>query len=185
MGSTYRLAYRRFVDIHRELNVTNVRWVWHSAIHPTYQDHSVTAWYPGDEYVDLFGASIFTAFYPDDHPYKKFFWQSIDNLTTFADLGVAQGKPLAIMESTARSFHMTDDTAQLAWDVWFRPLFAFIEQHDVRLLAYINCHWDVQAMWKGNTWGDTRLQGNEFLTTRWKEEMSKPRWHPKLQPLKT
>jgi len=81
-----------------------------------------------------------------------------------------------IVESTARGYKMSDAKAYGAWKSWFQPVFTFIEQNDVRVFAYINCNWDVQPMWSGDTWGDTRLQSNQVLTDLWITEMDKARW---------
>jgi beta-mannanase len=174
---TYKLAYVRIVDLFRAADVTNVLWVWHSAVFlPIYEGRQRMEWYPGDDYVDLFGASVFTAMYDDEHRYKGHTRQEMHDLHEWAGMATARHKPLAIVESTARSYKMADEEAADAWTSWFQPVFKFIEEYDVRIFAYINCDWDAQPMWSGDDWGDTRLQTNQDLAGRWNEEMDKPRW---------
>src|SRR5260370_26217018 len=56
----YVTAWRRIVDIFRGkkvgeesiVPVTNVAFVWHSAVWKTFHNHPISAWYPGDKYVD-------------------------------------------------------------------------------------------------------------------------------------
>ncbi|CAK0862098.1 unnamed protein product [Prorocentrum cordatum] len=179
--TAYRLAYRRFVDLFRGDNVTNVLWVWHSAVcRQNYGGHDRMAWYPGDGYVDLFGASVFTAPYPHGHPYKSHTPQNLQDVKDWYDVAAAKDKPLAIVESTARGYDMALMESASAWKSWFQPMLEFIEQNDVRLFAYINCDWDIQPMWKGGSWGDTRLQANTILSQLWTDEMGNARWHDAL-----
>lgn len=180
---TFRFAYQRFVDIFRNANVVNVLWVWHSAAFlPTYKGHDWMEWYPGDEYVDLFGASIFTGLYPEGHPYRGNFPQEMEMIEEWANVAAHRRKPLVIVESTPRGYNI-EVNGSSAWESWFQPMFEFIEKHDVRLFAYINCNWDVQAMWDGQGWGDTRLQANDLLAASWTEEMSNDRWSNVFLPL--
>ena len=58
------------------------------------------------------------------------------------------------------------------WDAWFAPVFELMEHNSdvIYALAYINCHWDAQAMWgppyDNGYWGDTRLQVNPLVAER-------------------
>lgn len=58
---------------------------------------------------------------------------------------------------------MTDSDSAAAtrdtWTRWFVPVLAFIQQHDVRVWAYIDCAWDSLSMYAGQRWGDSRLEG--------------------------
>jgi len=181
---TYKSAYQHFVDLFRAAYVANVLWVWHSALNlPTYQGHDRMEWYPGDGYVDLFGVSVFTALYADGHPYKEDNASTMEDLKSWTRVAAARRKPLAIVESTARSYNMSDLGASGAWGSWFQPMFEFLGQNDIRLFAYINCNWDIQPMWSGGNWGDTRLQANEFLAASWTNEMNKTRWKGVFLPI--
>jgi hypothetical protein len=46
----------------------------------------------------------------------------------------------------------------------------------LQLGIYINANWDAQRMWKGQGWGDCRLQSNGSITARWRQEMSSERY---------
>ena len=59
----YVRAYRRIVDIMRAEGVQNVAYVWHSYASEPYQGHPLSAWYPGDEYVDWVAVSLFGHLY--------------------------------------------------------------------------------------------------------------------------
>ena len=59
----YVKAYRRIVDIIRSEGADNVAFVWHSYAAPTFKDYPLSAWYPGDDYVDWVGISLFGHMY--------------------------------------------------------------------------------------------------------------------------
>lgn len=61
------------------------------------------------------------------------------------------------------------------WGGWFTPLLGFMRTHDVRLLAYIDCDWDRQPMWKGGGWGDTRIEAEPRHRRLWRNRvLSRP-----------
>ena len=49
----------------RAEGVNNVAFVWHSYIFASYNGFPISAWYPGDEYVDWVGVSLFGLLYQD------------------------------------------------------------------------------------------------------------------------
>ena len=57
----YIAAYRHIVDRMRADGVDNVAFVWHSYAAPPYGGHPISAWYPGDDYVDWVGISVFSS----------------------------------------------------------------------------------------------------------------------------
>src|SRR5210317_909125 len=70
-SDSYIAAWRRIVDGLREAGVSNVEYVWQSAAFPLdilndggYTD--IRQWYPGDDYVDWLGFSLFLT--PDEGP---------------------------------------------------------------------------------------------------------------------
>ena len=58
------------------------------------------------------------------------------------------------------------------WDIWFKPLLAWIEFNDIEAWCYINCDWDAQPMWQKNHapgayWGDTRIESKGGKAIYW------------------
>jgi len=199
-------VYRRIVDVIREEGVTNVEYVWQAAAFPLdvladggYTDYR--EWYPGDDYVDWMGVSLFigldevpaveTAFVP---PTARVL---IGRMLEFAR---EKGKPVMIAEAAPQGFDLANGTnANITpmldgkpgegrvdrspgeiWDAWFAPVFELMEDNRdvIRALAYINCNWDAQAMWgppyNSGYWGDTRLEVNPYLARRFSEAIE--RW---------
>ena len=46
----------------------------------------------------------------------------------------------------------------------------------MKMFSYINANWDVQPLWAGQGWGDTRVQTNAYVLERWRAELAKPRF---------
>ncbi len=93
----YRDVFRRVVDIFNYEGVTNVTWVFHVDSQPQPQEawNSMAAYYPGDQYVDWLGLSVFGAQFPWQY------WDSFANVLEHSYLefaALSQTKPLAISE---------------------------------------------------------------------------------------
>lgn len=176
-------AYRRFVDLFRDRGATNVFFVWHTAAMKRYRDHSWDEWYPGDEYVDVFGMSVFSQVYQEGNPHKPGTeagdYGVASTLDDFASMAQSHGKPLMICESTPKGYRVGED-GLAAWDSFYQPLLDVVERLDVRVLAYISDDWDAQPMWRDHAmrWGDSRPWTHPEVRERWEKEMSKPRWAP-------
>jgi hypothetical protein len=202
----YKTVFRRIVDVLREEGVENVEYVWQAAAFPLdvlmdggYTDYR--EWYPGDDYVDWMGVSLFlgldevptveTAFVP---PTVRVL---IERMLDFAR---EKGRPVMIAEASPQGYDLANNTnrnitpildgpsgegrvelePEEIWNAWFGPVFEFMEEHRdvIRALAYINANWDAQAMWgppyNSGYWGDTRLEANPYVAERFNESIE--RW---------
>ncbi|MBF0485591.1 MAG: hypothetical protein HQL16_03645 [Candidatus Omnitrophica bacterium] len=148
----YQNAYRYIVDRLRAEGVKNVNYVWHSAVmvdNPgKYMD-----WYPGDDYVDWFGISLFSP-------------QQIRTAEKFILLAKDHQKPVMIAESTPAGAY----TVRGRLD-WFKHYFDFIEQNDIRVVCYINSDWDKFPLFKSLKWGDSRIQKDQQIRELWLKEI--------------
>lgn len=194
----YVAAWRRIVDGLRAAGVANVEFVWQSAAFPLdiLQDGGYTdirRWYPGDDYVDWLGVSMFVGL--DEKPSLPTAFDpptARELLGHVLQLARERGKPVFVAEAapqghdlargTRRNTSLGWDgnpgdnpvnvTADEAWREWYAPLFDWLHENRdvVRALAYINCHWDTQDMWdapyESGYWGDTRLQASPALAER-------------------
>jgi hypothetical protein len=179
----YRLAFRRIVSIFRGRRIgrqrihqiQNVAFVWHSAAWKTYGNHPLSAWYPGDRYVDWIGVSWFGLGGDEAN--------TISENARAAVLFFARrhGKPLMIAESTPRKYFPPEQAE--SWVRWYSPIFRWIVENDIKGFSYINQNWEVQQMW-GNPdcksemdWGESRVQvqGSAVLTP-WRKEITSPRF---------
>jgi len=155
--------------------VDNVALVWHSAAYLTYGERPFTDWWPGDEYVDWVGISLFA--WKNESDNKANLAQA-EKIAAFAK---AHGKPLMIAESAPKQYYPA--TSDKAWDGWYAPMFAWIAAHNVKAFSYINQDWNAQPMWSnvacggGGDWGDTRVQapGSRVLD-RWQLTVTSERF---------
>ena len=183
----YRIAFRYIVAYFRKENVINVAFVWHAAGFQPKDSLSYDAWFPGADVVDWCGVSLFQ---------QPYYCGTQSNCTSmyyadkFANYCSERRLPLMIAESTpfggitdaspssqtSTSSNSTPVTATEnragyvgdTWEIWFEPVLAYIDRHDVRMWSYINCNWDIQPMWRtqhapGIYWGDTRIEGKEYV----------------------
>ncbi len=96
----YRDAYRHIIELFSKLGVRNVTWVFHIDSAPAprvWWNHSFY-YYPGDEYIDWIGVSVFGAQLPT-HRWSRFsqklnqIWNEIEE--------VSSDKPIVISEFAA------------------------------------------------------------------------------------
>lgn len=154
--AAYISAYRYIVDRLRSQGVQNVLYVWHS--YAGFVQGSRERWYPGDDYVDWVGLSFFEA-------YNR---GNMDNIVRIAR---THNKPLMIAEATPLG-HNVKDGAKV-WRLWYQKLFDFISARDVRILCYINWDWEKFPMFKGQGWGNGRVEENRFIKRQWLEHVAK------------
>jgi hypothetical protein len=183
----YRQAFRRIVERWRKTNVSNFSAVWQScAYDPATTEAGLGEYYPGDAFVDWVGLSYFSA---EKRPAQ-------DSVLAFAR---THGKPVMICEAAPQGYQIdelsrapvtgpptrkTGLSAEALWQEWYAPFFEWIHRHgdQIRAVAYINADWDNQKMWgpesgyRQGYWGDSRVEGNEFIRTRWLEETGTGFW---------
>jgi hypothetical protein len=53
------------------------------------------------------------------------------------------------------------------WKLWFQPTLDLIEEYDIGMWSFIDCDWNVQPMWKGVGFGDTRLVVSGQVMDQW------------------
>ena len=139
----------------------NVHTVWHSwSFEVSEMGDSIEDWWPGSDFVDWCGVSIFQQGFLDSPLGDLSFAEAM------ADFCREQNLPLMIAESTPFGLGDTEP-AETIWDRWFKNVRKFIRHYDVQLWCYINVDWDLQRMWRGEGWGNTRIQDYPDLQERW------------------
>jgi len=168
----YLASWRRIHSIFGEMKVNNVAFVWQSKGNGSGQD-ILEEWYPGDNLVDWCGYSYFNN--PDQE------------MLTFAR---RHKKPVFIAEATPilfdrNQFHDTfltkPEQAKQAWEEWFVPFIKTLNENKdvIKAFSYINVDWSVQPMWINNPLFkhvDSRIQESKFISKKWEEEITKPRY---------
>jgi hypothetical protein len=95
----YRDAYRHIINLFRAQGVNNITWVFHVDAHASPKEgwNSMAGYYPGDDYIDWLGVSVYGPQEPSD-PYQTF-KDSFDSDNGYEELTkVSTTKPIAILE---------------------------------------------------------------------------------------
>jgi hypothetical protein len=136
----YRNAYRHIIDIFRVENVKHITWFFHPDIHsiPDENWNQAKYYYPGDEYIDWLGVSI----YGSQHPGADY-WETFNEI--LADryqsiLDISQNKPIALLE-----FGVTDNHPSGKKDAWLEDAFETILDNpylDFQAISYWHESWE-------------------------------------------
>ena len=153
----FRKAFQRIVSALQDANLTNFATVYASSSGATPQQFE--QYDPGPEYYDWVGYS---------------WWGGERDGRAALDFARKVGKPIFIAEATPRGHFFDREDPQQVWDTWFQQFFTHIEENKdvVRAVSYINANWEGQDMWKGEKWGQTRLETAPLLKSKWLEKMA-------------
>jgi PASTA domain-containing protein/glycosyl hydrolase family 26 len=121
-------AWRRVVDIFRQVGAANVSFAWIPVVYPPYPagwvDPNIAAYYPGDSYVDWAGADT-GDFAPPD-------W--LDSTYAFAS---SHAKPFFLAEFGVR--HPSSTLTPAQGQAWLGSMFDYIESHPgIKAINYFN-----------------------------------------------
>jgi hypothetical protein len=161
----YVTAYRKIVDLMRLEGADNVAFVWQSYAAPTYKGYPLSSWYPGDDYVDWVGISLF------EHMYSVELNKEADDVFEFAR---QHYKPVMIAEASPVQGISGDNTD--AWDTWFTNFLSLTYRKNVKAISYINANWSRYPGFASLKWKDARLQNNQLLAGAWFKETGKARY---------
>jgi endo-1,3-beta-xylanase len=181
----YVSAYKRIFEGIRDAGAEQVSFVWQSAAlcNPRFMNQPLSAWYPGDDLVDWVGLSYFRP--------EACNFQVVNEVVDFAR---GKGKKVFIAEATPQGYDLAEETFSYdgqqraarsgaeIWNQWFSPFFRFIDDNDdvISAVSYINADWDTQGLWAppypSGYWGDTRVQANAEVLSRFQNELARPEW---------
>lgn len=153
----YKKAYIYIVNYLRSKKLSNVAFVWHSYT-AAIQPHPWKEYYPGNAYVDWFGASLFST---GNIPYA----------TKLHLMAKAHKKPFMIAEASPSGMYTKHGKKD-----WFRHIFRFIEENNIEAFSYINSNWDAMPMFKSLKWGDARIENDSVIQELWLREISQQRY---------
>lgn len=116
----FRDAYRHIVSIFRRAGANNVTWVFHVAARywPLDEWNSIRHYYPGDEWVDWIGVSVYGRLRPG----KTYSFTSIMDAVYPKLLSVSSTKPFAVLELGISENKGVEDKAS-----WIRSAYASLE----------------------------------------------------------
>lgn len=155
----YKQAFRYVVDFLRKEGVRNAAYVWHSYCWTQQSQQHWMDWYPGDDYVDWFGASMFST--PDQ------LWV----VSAFVALAREHHKPFMICESTPWGMY----TSRAKID-FLNHVFKLIKDQHIEAFCYIDSNWDPMPMYKGQHIGDARIEEDPVIKDLWLKEIDQDRY---------
>jgi hypothetical protein len=193
----YQQAFRKMVkSCETQLHQCHekIAFCWHSWAAPKVAP--LQDFYPGNQFVDWIGISIFQQLYPwaninnnnnnaEDYG-NDFAGGTRDQIQEVLDFAQRHNKPIMIAESTpfggmngqapiTTSGGSTNSniswTENDVWELWYQPTLDLIEDYDIGMWSYINCDWDSQPMWDGVGFGDTRLSSSRDVMERWQNQV--------------
>ncbi|BAO45311.1 hypothetical protein TBH_C2401 [Thiolapillus brandeum] len=139
----FRDAYRHIIDLFRAEQADNITWLFHVTM---YMDEPADVWnqprfyYPGDDYIDWIGVSLYGALHPGED-----YWDSFTEILTAGNAyrkiqAISSRKPLAILEMGVTDHHPRGNKAE-----WLRDAFARIRSNPYlkfRAVTYWHENWD-------------------------------------------
>lgn len=162
----YVKAYKHIVDLMRSEGINNVAYVWHSYASEPYKNYALSEWYPGDDYVDWVGISIFA------HSYAKTGLNAAGDAVL--DFAKQHKKPVMIAE-TNPVFGIDKNNAKV-WDDWFVNFFSMVYNKNIKAICFINEDWTRINIEGLSKWKDARLYNNEQISKAWFRETNKDRY---------
>ena len=161
----YVRAYRHIVDLMRQEGVTNVAFVWHSYLFTPYKNFPVESWYPGDDYVDWVGISLFGLLYADA--------ELLTHGDKLMELAKTHKKPVMVAESSPTQGIYPNDNR--VWNSWFVNFFSVCYNKNIKAISFIDTNWE-SYNFPGTSWKDARLANNEDVANAWFLETGKSRY---------
>ena len=156
----FRQAFRMVVQGCRQRSKCDAKtsFVWHSWAAGLPRHQSLQDYYPGNDFVDWMGISLFQQFYPHGT------LGNINDVRDVLEFAKPIEKPVMIAESTPFGGipHLKDP-----WNEWFVPVLDLIDDYDIAMWSYINCDWESQPMWHNVGFGNTRLAHNRTVLKLW------------------
>jgi hypothetical protein len=135
----FRDAFRHIVELFNEQNVENITWVFHISSYsdPDAEWNNYENYYPGDEYVDWIGVSIYGAI-TDKETWTDFSDELNKIYPELTD--ISKEKPLAILE-----FGVTEDHPNGNKGLWIKDALETIlsgEYPRIKAISYWHESWD-------------------------------------------
>ena len=160
----FRDAYRHIIDLFRAQGVKNITWVFHvDATQSEKSWNSMAAYYPGDNYIDWIGISVYGYQKPGEE------WQTFTEIfdgayTEFS--AISTEKPLAILE-----FGVVDDPTIGDKAAWLQNALGSIKQNRYPRIKAIS-YW--HEMWENEdgTISNLRLDSSPDALEAYREEIA-------------
>ena len=171
-GSAYKDAFNYIANRIRNTNsVSNVDFLYH----PIFLINDVETLYPGDQFVDFIGFSIFNSavclpvanqtFCSEGDRINPALVESLNWVNN-------QNKAFMIPESSPR---VPAVNTAAGYNEYLARLFELIDTYKPRIMSFISTDWPNQG-WPTDTWGDSRLGRFTEVENNWRSRISAERF---------
>lgn len=136
-------AYRHIIDIFKEERANNVTWFYHvnATTYPEDYWNRMKAYYPGDEYIDWIGVSVYGPQTPSDQ-WKSFTDVMDENYRELDEITAA--KPIALVE-----FGTIDPSAGFTKADWINNALTAITSNRyprIKAISYWHSRWEDEGV---------------------------------------
>ncbi len=152
-AALYQAAYRYVVEQMQQQGVNNVAYIWYvNGMNPSYLNKDILEWYPGDEYVNWIGTSLYKL--TAEHYVERAIFTT-SNHERIVAIAKQKKLPLMVVESSAIAVKKNLNQAQL-WTSYYEPFFDFIQgNNQVQAFAHLYKDWQ-----------------DDILTKKWLERLT-------------
>lgn len=158
-------AYRHIIDLFRKENVNNITWFYHidAESSPEEEWNSKKSYYPGDEYIDWIGVSIYGGQEPGDE------WESFTEILDrnyIELLSISNTKPIALLE-----FGTIEDPAMGNKAKWIEDALVSIKSGRYPEIKAV-CYW--HSIWRNEdgSISNMRLDSSPEVLNKFKQVIS-------------
>ncbi len=157
----YAAAFRHIIDLFRSREVKNVQWVFQPShrSHPNEPWNSMKSYYPGDDYIDWLGVSLYGVQFQDEP------WEGFVKLmdAAYADLAsISTNKPLMLSEWSVGEWPEKGSKA-----AWYAEALSSLQIRYPQIKIAIIWH----AKWqnKNGTWSNLRIDSSPEALQAYRE----------------
>ncbi len=170
----YRDAYRHIIDLFRAEGVRHITWMFHPnlASEPSKTWNAPAKYYPGDDYIDWVGFSLYGAQTPDEEWEGLGFGEQLrDGCRAFK--AISDTKPRAVLEFGVMDHHKDGNKT-----AWLDDAFSTILHNDCTTFQAIS-PWHEKWQNDDESWSDLRLDSSPEVTATVRRWLSDPRFASK------
>lgn len=165
---TFKAAWRYIIDRVRARGTSNIRWVMHfnNYSYPTDAWNEMGQYYPGPDYVDWLGLSVYGKQFGGDP------WVEAGDLLDYPYAEVCEldpAKPIMITEFGVGEFPKSGDKAR-----WLREMFAGIKERCPRVRAAI--YWHERWQNADGTYSNLRMNSSVPAQEAFRAAAAAPFW---------
>jgi hypothetical protein len=170
----FKAAYRHVVDRVRARGASNIKWMFHSNNYSYPMDtwNFAPAYYPGSEYVDWFGLSVYGQQFKDepnpdirslvDWPYQEMY-------------GLDPKKPIMIAEWATGDFsHAIDEHGGISKAEWIRQGLEFFRTRYPRIKAAV--YWHERWQNPDQSYSNLRVNSSVESLQAYRDGIANPDW---------